>query len=120
MADNFVQNGRVLELTAPTGGVKRGNIYMSGQVPVVALDDAAAAAKFQGDTAGVWELPAVAHATAKAIGAPVYVDATAANVGKVVTTSASGDTQCGSLMRAYVAQDTTALVRLDGIARAAV
>lgn len=58
MAKNLVKNeGRYLELTAPSGGVVSGGGYFIGDsLFVVALGDAAQGEKFIGDTEGVWEL----------------------------------------------------------------
>lgn len=43
---NFVQDGKTLTMTAPTGGVVSGGVYQIGQLTVVATHAAAEAADF--------------------------------------------------------------------------
>jgi predicted RecA/RadA family phage recombinase len=57
MATNFVQPGSVLTLTAPSGGVTAGNLYIIGAMAVVAMDSALEGATFAGAIDGVWDLP---------------------------------------------------------------
>lgn len=66
MAKNYIQDGSVLTLTAPAGGVKSGGIYAIGDLVVVAVADAAAGAEFAASTDGVWRLPATDGLTAGA------------------------------------------------------
>lgn len=58
MAKNFVQDGSVLTLTAPAGGVQSGVPVVVGALMVVPLVDAEEGEQFQGSPGGVWSLPA--------------------------------------------------------------
>jgi len=77
MANNFVQPGHVLTLTAPSGGVTSGSGYLIGTLFVVALHDAAAGEKFEGQRTGVFQLPKTS-AQAWSEGAEIYWNGTAA------------------------------------------
>ena len=57
MAKNYVQEGDVIDLIAPVGGVVSGNGYLIGTLFVVALVTAAAGASFAASVEGVWVLP---------------------------------------------------------------
>ena len=96
MAKNYVQDGDVLTLTAPAGGVVAGVPVAIGQLVVVPLVTVAAGQPFAGRTDGVWN---IACAAGLAAGAKVSVkdgalvaDGTASSVpcGKLVTAEASG------------------------------
>ncbi|MDP1570345.1 MAG: DUF2190 family protein [Vicinamibacterales bacterium] len=56
MASNFVQPGKNIDLTAPTGGVTTGVGVLIGRLFSVALSTVLAAANFVGATVGVWSL----------------------------------------------------------------
>ncbi|MOA37398.1 hypothetical protein D3C78_1589860 [compost metagenome] len=96
MATNYVQDGNVLPLTAPTGGVVSGGIYAIGALVVIANGDAAEGETFQGHPAGVWSVPAAAGLTAGAavglLGGELVAAATqdAIACGKLVTAEAGG------------------------------
>lgn len=60
MANNFVQKGKYLPLTAPSGGVVSGGIYKINALAVVAMTDALEGETFEGATEEVWELPKLA------------------------------------------------------------
>ena len=57
MAKNYVQDGDVLTLTAPAGGVVSGSPYTIGSIACVALVTAAAGLPFTAKETGVFELP---------------------------------------------------------------
>lgn len=63
MAKNYVEDGNVLTLIAPVGGVQSGVPAVIGDLVVVPLVDAAAGEPFAGKTGGVWSLPAAAGLT---------------------------------------------------------
>lgn len=63
MAKNYVEDGNVLTLIAPAGGVQSGVPAVIGDLVVVSLVDAAAGEPFAGKTGGVWSLPAAAGLT---------------------------------------------------------
>lgn len=96
MAKNYIQDGNVLTLTAPAGGVKSGGVYAIGALVVVAVADAAAGADFAGHTGGVWRLPAANGLTAGAAvgvldgGLVAAVTENAVAAGKLVTATADG------------------------------
>ncbi|MCJ1887417.1 DUF2190 family protein [Pseudomonas sp. LA21] len=60
MAKNFVQDGDVLTLIAPAGGVTSGVPAEVGDLVVVPLETAAAGDEFSAKVGGVWNLPAAA------------------------------------------------------------
>ena len=107
MATNLIQDGMVLTLTAPTGGVTSGGPVLIGALFVVALNTAEAAAPFQGATTGVWNLTKVA-AQAWTEGAAIYWDNTAGNC----TTIATNNTLIGHAAKAAATPSTAGLVRL--------
>lgn len=59
MAKNYVQPGRTVTLTAPTGGVTTGVGILIKDLFMVALRTVAAASTFEGATEGVWDLAKV-------------------------------------------------------------
>lgn len=90
MAKNYIQDGNVLTLTAPAGGVKSGSAYAIGSLVVVAIADAAVGAEFAGHTGGVWNLPTEASLEA---GARVgLLD------GSMVAAATVGAVPCGALV----------------------
>lgn len=75
MASNFIQPGKQLDLTAPTGGVTTGVGTLVGRIFAVALKTAAATVAFVGGLSGVWSL-AKTSAQAWAVGDKIYWDNT--------------------------------------------
>lgn len=59
MASNHVKVGHKITLTAPTGGVVSGNLYVIGALAVVASFSAAEGEPFEAHTGQVWRLPKV-------------------------------------------------------------
>lgn len=104
---NFVQPGKTLTLTAPTGGVVSGNFYKIGAVFGVAVQSAAEGAAFDLETGGVYDLAKTAGNTFAA-GADVY-----ATPAGVMTSTASGNTKVGAAVAAAAAGDATVRVRLN-------
>ena len=94
MAKNYVSDGSVLTLTAPTGGVVSGTPVKIGALVVVPLVSAVEGAKFTGKTDGVWLLPADTGLTA---GALVKWDAA---TGKLVADTAKDADDFGKLVTA--------------------
>lgn len=107
---NKIKPGNVLTFTAPAGGVVSGTAYLIGTLLVVATNDADAGDEFEGDRAGVFDLPKTAG-QAWTEGALVYWD----NTAKSLTTTATGNTLVGCAARAQLAGDTTGRVLLTGI-----
>lgn len=106
---NYGQPGDVLEFTAPAGGVVAGTAYLIGSLLVVALISAAAAAKFTGACAGVFDLTKASGAWTE--GQNIYWDNTAKNF----TTTATANFYAGVAAAAAAAGDATGSVRLNGI-----
>lgn len=86
---NYVQPGKTLTLTAPSGGVVSGNFYKIGSVFGVAAQSAAEGERFDLETGEVYELPKTS-AEAWAEGEAIY-----ATAGGIMTTTASGNTKVG-------------------------
>jgi len=79
----FVSKGKVMEFTAPTGGVVSGTAYLIGSLVVIAVDTVAQTLKFRGLAVGAADhaKPAEEGWTE---GAKLYWDNTAKNFTKVV------------------------------------
>lgn len=108
---NYIQSGKVLDLTAPSGGVTSGIALLIGALLVVPVADASEGETFAAETMGVFELPKANQAFTE--GAKLYWSTSNSNV----TTTASGNTLVGVAAAAAASGDTTAHVRLDGVAR---
>jgi predicted RecA/RadA family phage recombinase len=92
---NYVQDGKSLTFTAPSGGVVSGETLVIGVVPVVANGNAAEGAQFVGLTCGVFNVPTASTPTE---GAVAYITtATGA-----ITTTASGGVKVGAFTSAKV------------------
>lgn len=104
---NFVQEGDVVTLIAPVGGVTAGLGYLIGGIFVIAATTQLAGESFAGYTEGVFDLVAETHATTQAIaaGGPVYWDA----ANNRATKTATGNTFIGAAVEAKAS--TAAVVR---------
>lgn len=109
---NFDQEGEVIPLTAPSGGVTKGTAYKIGSLVVVATATVAQTLKFSAFVKGV-----VTHAKVSAQewteGVKVYWDDSAKNF----TTTSGGNTLVGVAAEAAANPTATGKVRLDGVAR---
>jgi predicted RecA/RadA family phage recombinase len=110
---NFIQDGRVVTLTAPAGGVKSGDGLIVGSVFGVCAYDADEADAVEVALTGVFELPKTAPAIAE--GAAVSWDSAAHNV----LAPAAGKFPIGVCVAAAGLDEPTCRVRLNGIATAA-
>ncbi len=96
MAKNYVSDGSVLTLIAPSGGVVSGTPVKIGALVVVPLESAAVGVKFAGKADGVWLLPTDTGLTAGALvkwdGAKLVADTAkdADDFGKLVTAESGG------------------------------
>jgi predicted RecA/RadA family phage recombinase len=108
---NFLQDGDVLTLPAPVGGVLSGQGMVAGKFFGVASTNAAAGASVEVAVVGVYELPAVGPIVQ---GGLCYWDGAA----KKVTATAAGNTLVGAATEAVGGGETVAKVRLNGIATA--
>jgi predicted RecA/RadA family phage recombinase len=110
MATNFIKPGKVVTLTAPTGGIKSGEGFMSGSLFAVAQYDAEQATPVEGALVGVWSLPKGGTPLTFAEGAAVFWD----NAAGTCKASAAGYFLIGTAILEAGANDTTVTVRLDG------
>lgn len=110
---NNTQDGDVLTMVAPSGGVVGGNGYLIGSLFGVAVASIAVGLDFELATRGVFTLPKAATITPGA-GVKLYWDDTNKNV----TTTASGNTLIGvhAAKAAAGASDATLPVRLGIVA----
>lgn len=110
--ENYVQEGEVLEFTAPSGGVTSGTGVLIGSILVIPTVTAAQTVKFNGLACGV-----VTHAKTSAQawteGVKIYWD----DALKVMTTTSGGNTLVGVAAAAAANPSATGKVRLDGVAR---
>ena len=110
MATNFVREGDVFEVEAPSGGLTAGNVYVAGQAFGVVLASAASGATTQCKVGGVWDVTKLnAASMSMAVGANVHWDATNAQA----TTSATTNTKIGVAVAAAGNTDATVRVRLN-------
>lgn len=98
MAKNYHQDGNVLDLIAPAGGVVSGGAYRIGTINCVALVTADEGEVFAAQATGVWRLPA-----ADGLAAGAGVDLTdgelvavgsGALFGKLVGATVDGEALC--------------------------
>ncbi|MBL4833648.1 MAG: DUF2190 family protein [Pseudomonas sp.] len=68
---NYVQDGDIVTVIAPSGGVKSGDLVRVGHILGVAITDAAEGDEVELKTTGVHDLPKTS-AQAWAVGAPIY------------------------------------------------
>lgn len=108
----YTQEGEVLALTAPSGGVVSGTPVLIGSLVVVPLVTAAQTVAFSALVTGVATVPK-ATGTAWTEGAKLYWDVADTEF----NTSSSGNTLAGVAAAAADSADATGSIRLDGAAR---
>lgn len=106
---NFIQDGKVLTLTAPRA-VASGEGFLVGNLFAVATQPAANGAQVEGIIEGVVELTALGTDVA-AVGARAYWDNTAFRV----TTTVGTNSLIGVFAVAKANGQATATVRLNGV-----
>jgi predicted RecA/RadA family phage recombinase len=111
---NYIQEGRMITVAAPAGGVTSGDGVVIGALFGVASKTAAAGETVTIATKGVFELPKLASAVIAA-GAKVSWDDSA----KQVNAPGTGRYPIGTAIEAAGNGATVVRVRLDGIATAA-
>lgn len=118
MANNYVQPGNTLTMTAPSGGVVSGKLYIINNAAVVALTSAAQGTEFEGAISGVFDLPK-APSQAWNQGARIMWDNTVNQRASNATTA--GFFPIGIAVRAVGsgANETTGRVRLNGVSTVA-
>jgi predicted RecA/RadA family phage recombinase len=111
---NYIQEGRMITVVAPAGGVTSGDGVVIGALFGIASKTAAAGETVTIATEGVFDLPKLASAVI-AVGAKVSWDDTA----KQVNAPGTGRYPIGIAIEAAGNGATAVRVRLDGIATAA-
>ena len=111
---NYIQEGRMITVAAPAGGVTSGDGVLIGSLFGVAIKTAAAGETVTIATEGVFDLPKLASAVIAA-GAKVSWDDTA----KQVNAPGTGRYPIGIAIEAAGNGAAIVRVRLDGIATAA-
>lgn len=115
--DNFVQDGEILTLIAPSGGVVSGTAYKIGGIVVIATVTAAQTEPFAAMVKGVATVTkGTAGGSAFVQGAKVYWD-NSAKTFTGATISDSGDVVVGVATAAAADAATTGTVRFDGVVR---
>lgn len=110
MATNFVREGDVLYVEAPSGGLIAGHVYAAGNAFGVVLENTVSGATASLRTGGVWNIAKTnAASMSMAVGANVHWD----NSGKAATTSATSNVKIGVCLAAVSNTDTTVQVRLN-------
>jgi len=110
----YIQNGHVITVPTPTGGIASGDGLIVGSIFGIAAYSAAEGDPLELATTGVYKLPK-ASAVVLAVGARVAWDDTA----KEVNTPGAGRFPIGVAVEAAESGVTSVAVRLDGIAMAA-
>jgi predicted RecA/RadA family phage recombinase len=111
---NYIQEGRIITVTTPVGGVNSGDAVVIGALFGVATKTAAAGETVAIATEGVFDLPKLASAVIAAGDTVAWDDAA-----KQINTPATGRYSIGIAIEAAGNGATTVRVRLDGIATAA-
>ena len=104
---NFIQPGKVLTMTAPTGGVVSGAFVKIGAIFGVAATTAAEGEEFELATGDVFELPKTS-AEAWVRGDVIY-----ATSGGIMTTVSSGNSKVGVAAAIAANPSGSGLVRLN-------
>lgn len=108
---NFIQEGKTLTLTAPSGGVVSGAAYLIGGLLAIAVADADEGDEFEGMTEGVFELAKKTSDTMSE-GDPIYWDVSE----EEFTTTASTNYKVGTCVEDAGSSATTVKVKLCGFA----
>ncbi len=111
---NYIQAGKVITVTAPTGGVASGDALIVGNIFGVAAYSSAEGDPVELSTTGVFQLPK-ASAAVLTVGARVAWD----NTAKRVDVPGTGRFPIGVAVEAAGNGVTSVAVRLDGIATTA-
>ena len=111
---NYIQNGHIVRVTTPAGGIASGDPLIVGSIFGVAAYSSTEGDPVELSTTGVFQLPK-ASAAVLTVGARVAWD----NTVKEVTTPAAGRIPIGVAVEAAGNGITSVAVRLDGVATAA-
>ncbi|MFN4354377.1 DUF2190 family protein [Parvibaculum sp.] len=110
----YIQNGHVITVPTPTGGIASGDGLIVGSIFGITAYSSAEGAPVELSTTGVFQLPK-ASAAVLAIGTRVAWD----NTAKQVNTPAAGRFPIGVAVEAAGNGVASVAVRLDGVATAA-
>jgi predicted RecA/RadA family phage recombinase len=108
----YIESGKVVTLTAPSGGVVSGLAYKIGSLVVIATADVDQTLPFAALTEGVVQI-VKATGAAWTEGEKIYWD----NSAKKFTATSGGNTLVGVAAVAAESGDATGVVRLDGVVR---
>ena len=111
---NYIQAGKVISVTAPTGGVASGDALVVGNIFGIAAYGAAAGDPVEVATTGVFQLPK-ASAAVLTVGARVSWD----DAAKQVDVPGTGRFPIGVAVEDAGSGVTSVAVRLDGVATVA-
>lgn len=111
---NYLQNGHIVRVTTPAGGIASGDPLIVGSIFGIAAYSAAEGEPLELATTGVYKLPK-ATAAVLTVGTRVAWD----NTARHVTTPAAGRFPIGVATEAAGNGITSIAVRLDGVATAA-
>lgn len=111
---NYLQNGHIVRVTTPVGGIASGEGLIVGNIFGIAAYSAAEGDPLELATTGVYKLPK-ASAAVLAVGARVAWD----NTAKQINTPGAGRFPVGIATEAAGNGITSVAVRLDGVATAA-
>jgi len=111
---NYLQNGHIVRVTTPAGGIASGDALIVGSIFGIAAYSSAEGDPVELSTTGVFQLPK-ASAAVLTVGARVAWD----NSAKEVTTPAAGRFPIGTAVEAAGNGVISVAVRLDGVATAA-
>ena len=107
---NYIQDGNVITVVSPSGGVSSGDFLIVGGLPGFAAHDAAEGAELELVTKGVFEI-AKAGSLVITAGDKLYWVSANSHVNK----TASGNTLIGSAAAAAESAATTVAIRLNGV-----
>ena len=111
---NYLQNGHIVRVTTPAGGIASGDALIVGSIFGIAAYSSAEGDPVELSTTGVYMLPKATTAVL-AVGARVSWD----NTAKQVNTPAAGRFPIGVAVEAAENGVISIAVRLDGVATAA-
>ena len=111
MSKVFLQEGKIVELTAPGGGVVSGQMLKISDLLVIAMGSAAATEKFSASLGGVHSIKKKS-ADVVAEGDTLYWDDSA----KELTSTTTGNFLAGAALKAAGNGVVSVDFRLDGIA----
>jgi predicted RecA/RadA family phage recombinase len=111
---NYLQNGHIVRVTSPAGGIASGDALIVGSIFGISAYSSAEGDPVELSTTGVFQLPK-ASAAVLAVGARVAWD----NTDKLVNIPGAGRFPIGVATEAAGNGITSVAVRLDGVATAA-